>query len=72
MDVMATPPRLVPSLPLVPGAFAIASQVRIGIYDCLYVAMAERENCLLLTSDDKLVNNLQPRFTFIVPLASLA
>ena len=70
MDVMATPPRLFPSLPLVPRAFAIATQHRIGIYDCLYIALAEQEQCELVTSDDKLVNNLKPRFPFIVPLSS--
>lgn len=71
MDVMATPPRLSPSIPLVPRAFAIASQWRIGIYDCLYVALAEREKCELVSSDDKLVQHLRAHFPFIVPLASL-
>jgi predicted nucleic acid-binding protein len=44
---------------------------RIGVYDCLYVALAERECCELVTADDKLIKNLQARFPFIVPLASL-
>lgn len=52
-------------------AFAIASQFRIGVYDCLYVALAEREGCEFVTDDDKLVKNLQPQFPFIVALASL-
>ena len=34
-------------------------------------ALAEREGCLFITADDKLVRNLQGRFPFIVPLASL-
>jgi len=45
--------------------------MRVGVYDCLYVALAEREGCELITADDKLVKNLQPHFPFIVPLASL-
>jgi predicted nucleic acid-binding protein len=45
--------------------------VRVGIYDCLYVALAERETCELITADDKLVKNLQPLFPFIVALAAL-
>jgi len=52
-------------------AIDISSKVRIGVYDCLYVALAERENCELITADDRLVRNLQPAFPFIVSLAAL-
>ena len=45
--------------------------MRIGVYDCLYVALAERRKCKLVTADDRLVNNLRPHFSFIVALASL-
>jgi predicted nucleic acid-binding protein len=38
---------------------------------CLYVALAERERCELVTADDKLVRNLQPTFPFVRPLAAL-
>jgi predicted nucleic acid-binding protein len=71
MDVLSTPPRLIPCLPLLPRAFAIASQARIGVYDCLYVALAEREGCKLVTADDPLVRVLQPSPPFITPLFSL-
>lgn len=70
-DMMQTCPKLSPSIPLVPRAFAIASRERIGIYDCLYVALAERENCEMVTADDRLVNGLKPRYPFIIPLSSL-
>jgi predicted nucleic acid-binding protein len=70
-DVMADCPMLSPSLVLVPRAYAIASAFRIGIYDCLYVALAERENCELVTADDRLVRNLQNRFPFIIALSSM-
>jgi predicted nucleic acid-binding protein len=49
----------------------ISSQTRSGLYDCLYVALAEREGCELVTDDQKLIANLKPLFPFIVPLASL-
>jgi len=52
-------------------ATEISSRTRSGLYDCLYVAMAEREQCELVTADDKLVRNLQAQFPFIVSLASL-
>jgi predicted nucleic acid-binding protein len=44
---------------------------RHNTYNCLYAALAERERCLLLTADDKLVGKLQPSFPFITPLSSL-
>ena len=64
-------PQLHPSLALLPRAYEISSQMRVGIYDCLYVALAEREKCELITADDKLLKNLQPQFSFLVPLSSL-
>jgi predicted nucleic acid-binding protein len=69
--VMNDSPQLIPSLPLVPRAYAISSQMRIGVYDCLYVALAEREGCELITADTKLLHNLQAQFPFLVDLATL-
>ena len=45
--------------------------MRTGFYDCLYVALAEQENCELVTADDKLINALHRQFPFILSLASL-
>ena len=70
-DVMTTVPHLVPSMPLTPRAIQIAERARIGVYDCLYVAMAEREGCELVTADARLINSLQPTYPFIIALASL-
>jgi predicted nucleic acid-binding protein len=69
--VMRTPPIMHPYEPLLDRAVDISSQTRSGLYDCLYVALAEREGCELVTDDQKLVANLKPHFPFIVPLASL-
>jgi predicted nucleic acid-binding protein len=71
-DVMIAPPPLFPSGPLISRAIAVSSVERIGVYDCLYVALAEREGCELVTADDRLVRNLQHRFPFIISLASLS
>jgi predicted nucleic acid-binding protein len=49
-------PALHPGLPLLPRAAELSSQARIGVYDCLYIALAERENCSLVTADQRLVN----------------
>jgi predicted nucleic acid-binding protein len=40
---------------LLPRAMHISSQQRIGVYDCLYVALAEREKCKVLTADQRVV-----------------
>ncbi|MBY0522197.1 MAG: type II toxin-antitoxin system VapC family toxin [Gemmataceae bacterium] len=71
LSVMADCPQLVASIPDMPRAYAISSSIRTGIYDCLYVALAEREGCEFVTADDKLIRNLQVHFPFIVPLSSL-
>jgi predicted nucleic acid-binding protein len=70
-NVLGTAPTLHSYLPLLQRATDISSQTRQGVYDCLYVALAEREHCELVTADDKLVKNLQPRFPFIVLLSAL-
>jgi predicted nucleic acid-binding protein len=70
-DVMTTAPRLIASLPLTQRAIAISSQMRIGVFDCVYVVLAERENCELVTADARLINNLQPHFPFVKDVASM-
>jgi predicted nucleic acid-binding protein len=57
-DVLSTCPQLHPYLPLLSRALALSSQTRVGVYDCLYVALAERAGCELLTADDRLQRNL--------------
>jgi predicted nucleic acid-binding protein len=37
-DILASQPRLYPYVPLLWRAYAISSQARVGVYDCLYVA----------------------------------
>jgi predicted nucleic acid-binding protein len=69
--VMMNCPQQYPYQPLLQRATAISSQARIGVYDCLYVALAERENCELVTADSKLISKLQGQFPFIVALTSL-
>ena len=72
-DVLTTCPAIHPCLPhLLSQAHAIAAaSTNTSVYDALYVSLAQREGCELVTADDRLVRNLQPRFPFIVPLASL-
>ena len=69
--VMRARPLLLPYLPLLPKAFAISSAMRVGVYDCIYVALAEQEARELVTADDKLVKNPQKAFPFIIELAKM-
>ena len=71
IDMLTTLPRLVASLPLLPRAYQISSVNRIGIYDCLYVALAEQQGCELVTTDTRLLTNLQGQLPFIVALSSI-
>jgi predicted nucleic acid-binding protein len=57
--------------PLLRRAVAISSAARVGVYDCLSVALAESEGCELVTADTKLIKNLQKQFPFIRDLASV-
>jgi predicted nucleic acid-binding protein len=70
-DVMNTAPALHGVDPLFYRTVDISSQTRSAFYDCLYVALAEREGCDLVTADDRLVRNLRPHFPFITHLATL-
>jgi predicted nucleic acid-binding protein len=67
-QIMRTPPMMHPYEPLLDRAVDISSQTRSGLYDCVYVALAEREGCELVTDDQKLIANLKPHLSFIVPL----
>lgn len=70
-DVLSTPMPLHPYRALLPRAVAISSAICCGVYDGLYVALAEREGCEFVTADEKLVKNLGAQFPLIVSLASL-
>jgi predicted nucleic acid-binding protein len=63
-EIAVNLPQIHRYLPLLPHAMELSSQFRIGVYDCLYVALAEREGCQLVTADDKLAKNL-PGFPII-------
>jgi predicted nucleic acid-binding protein len=70
-DVATAWPAFLSFLPLTGRALDISSQTRSGFYDCLYVALAEREGCEMVTADERLLKNLQGRFPFIVHLSAL-
>jgi predicted nucleic acid-binding protein len=67
-DLFQILPTLSPSLPLLPRAYELSSQARIGVYDCLYIALAEREQCQIVTADQRLANTFPSN---VVSLATL-
>ena len=66
--VARTLPILHPYLALLPRAIELSSSQRIGVYDCLYVALAEREQCKVVSADQRLVNTFP---SIVMPLSSL-
>jgi predicted nucleic acid-binding protein len=71
VEILKSSPVIRTAIPLLPRAIDICLRTKQSVYDCLYVALAEREVCDLVTADDKLVKNLQGTFPFIKSLASL-
>jgi len=70
-DVISTQPQLYGHIALLPRAYEISSHRKVGVYDCLYVALAEREGGDLVTADDRMLKVLQPHYPFLVALGSL-
>ena len=70
-DIGTTLPQLHDSVALLQRAAVLSSSLRLGFYDCLYLALAEREGCQFITADLKLVNSVRPVLSFVVDLGSL-
>jgi predicted nucleic acid-binding protein len=64
-DFFSTAPYLYPYSVVLSRAVELSSQERIGVYDCLYVALAEREQCELATADSRLINAFQGKFPIV-------
>ena len=61
--IMANAPVYHSCSPLMARAYALSSTYRIGVYDCLYLALAEREAATLITADLRLLKT--PGFPMI-------
>lgn len=71
-DLLIHAPVLHPYILLLARAVEISNEFRIGVYDCLYVALAEREHCELVTADERLIKSLQGQFPFLVLLSDMS
>lgn len=61
-------PRLEPFSSMLPRAMEISSLMRVGVYDCLYVALAEREGCKVVSADKRVIALFPSQ---VIALASL-
>ncbi len=68
--VMGSSPILHHHSQLLDRALEISLQTKSGVPDCVYVALAEREGCELVSADDKLLNNVQVQFPFVKHLST--
>jgi predicted nucleic acid-binding protein len=64
-------PRLVLTVHFTSRAGGICQYLKKSFYDCLYMALAEREQVQLITADTKLVKATQPDYPYVIDLASL-
>src|SRR5260221_9155335 len=49
LNLLTSPPHFMPYQPMIRRAIATSSSTGQGSYDCLYVALAERAHCQLIT-----------------------
>jgi predicted nucleic acid-binding protein len=54
-----------PSSTVATAALKLAAEGNHKVYDMMYVALARREGCELITADEKLINKLGARFPFV-------
>ncbi len=67
-DLLDPCPPLYPYFDYIDRAMRLSSKFRIGIFDCVYVALAEEHECHVVTSDKRL-SELFPSLT--IPLSGL-
>ena len=70
-ELLQSPPITFGTVPLLPRALEIAKQHRRSIYDCLYVALAEREQCEFVSADERLVYAIEAAFPFVLWLGAM-
>ncbi|MYB40852.1 MAG: type II toxin-antitoxin system VapC family toxin [Chloroflexi bacterium] len=67
-NTLATLPTLVPSAALASQALELALAFGRSLYDCLYVALALRAGCPLVTADRRLVRAFAPATAQVIDL----
>ncbi|MCT7956012.1 type II toxin-antitoxin system VapC family toxin [Laspinema palackyanum] len=60
--LMGLPLQVHPSFPLMSEALEIAVRIQQAVYDCVYLALAVRKECQMVTADKRFFNALQNDF----------
>ena len=69
LDIIRQAPAIHTSSVLLIRAIEVAVSTRQAVYDCLYLALAESEQCELVGADDAFVRKMKGQFPFLVRLA---
>jgi predicted nucleic acid-binding protein len=59
-----------PTAPLLPRAMQVARRLKHPVYDCVYLALAEREHATFITADRRLLRRVSTG-PFRIPVADL-
>jgi len=70
-DLLVVAVPLHPSFPLLQRAAAISLSTRLTLFPSMYLALAEREQCPLLTADNKVIRATRKQYSFVLPFAAL-
>ena len=71
LDIVRQAPAIHASSTLLIRAIEVAVSTRQAVYDCLYLSLAESEQCELVSADDAFVRKMKAQFPFLIRLADL-
>jgi predicted nucleic acid-binding protein len=71
LDIIRQAPAIHPSSSLLLRAMEVAVSTRQAVYDCIDLALAESEQCEMVSADDAFVRKMKTQFPFLIRLADL-
>ena len=71
LDIVRQTPVIHSSSQLLIRAIEVAVATRQAVYDCIYLALAEAEQCEMVSADDVFVRKMKAKFPFLIRLADL-
>ena len=71
LDILRQAPAIHSSSSLLIRAMEEAVSTRQAVYDCIYLALAEAEQCEMVSADDVFIRKMRAKFPFLIRLADL-
>ena len=68
LDIARQSPIILPSSSVLIRAVELSISTKQAVYDCIYLAVAETEQCEMVSADDAFVRKLQLQFPFLIRL----